>query len=117
MHGLIAFAGCIRGARGLPLRRNTHLILQFKNDSFSRLFAHTAHTRNGRDVAGNDGSLEHFNTHPAEDRERQLRAHARDMVHQEPEKIAFPRCAESVKYLGILAHNQMGEDFDVRARV
>ena len=101
MHGLVAFTVVAFASLAASHSAATPTLSFNSNNSFGCLFANAFDAGNCRDIAGDDGGLEHLDTQPAKDRERQLGTHAGHVVHQEMEQIALPRRAEAVKHVRV----------------
>ena len=98
------------GAGRFPRGHDAELVFQLEHNSLGSFFSKPADLRERRDVGIDDGGLESVDAHSAQDRERELRADAADVVDEEPKQIAFGGGHEAVKNLRVFADVEMSED-------
>lgn len=117
-HGIGNFCILRRGrvgcAGGFPCSRDADLVLQFDDDALGGLFADALCFRQSGDVAGDDACLERRHARAAKHVERSLGADAADVVHKQPEEVAFGGGHETVEDMRVFADGEMGEDFELR---
>jgi hypothetical protein len=107
---LLLGRGRMRGAGCFPCRSHADLVLQFENNSLSRLLAEPADFGDRCDVRGHHCRFETGYAHPAQHGQRQLWPDAGNVVDKQSEKIALGWSHESIQHVRILAHGQMRED-------
>ena len=96
---------------GFPFGGDTDLVLELENDPLSGFFSDAADFGNRRDVARDDGSLEHLDRQAAQDGERDLWPDPCDMVQQKAEEVALTGREEPVEDMRILADGEVRQDF------
>ena len=72
----------------------------------------SADARESRRILIDHRFLESGYAHSAQHREREFRPNARDVIHQQPEQVAFRRGHKTVKDVRILANLKMCENLD-----
>src|ERR1043166_10160955 len=100
----------MHSARCFPSSSYPELVLQFENNSFSRLFSETADFGNRGDIRIHNCGFEIGYAHPAQDGKRQLRPEAADVVDEQPKKITLGWRHESIKHVCILTYGQMRQN-------
>src|SRR5205814_2158038 len=93
-------------------RDDAELIFQLEHDSLRRFFSEPADLRERRDIGVDYGGLETFHAHSAQDRQRELRTNATDVVDQQSKQVAFGAGHEAVKDLRIFANVKMNQDLN-----
>ena len=102
----------MRSTGCFPRRRHADPVLQFEDHSLRRFFPNAADLRKRRDIVVDHGSFEIVNAHSAQHRQCQFRPDAADVIDEQPKEIALRCRHESIENLSILAHVQMGENFN-----
>ena len=91
-------------------------VAKFENDSFGCFFAKTFEFGERGGVPRGNGIANGLRGGSGEDGESGFGADPRDVMQKEAKEIPFPRGKETVKSMGVLTHDEVGEETDFFSR-